>query len=661
MSQPAHDQELSVMEDLDPEPSDRGRSVRAREVVLGVLLLLGVLGWAGWQWWHGESQRNSYERGRQAVIAQQWDEARSYFGSAGGYKDATARAEDAGKKIEERDKQYEIAAVHAKAGEWVVALKAAQAAAAIQPHYKGLDALISEAEKHVYREVLNGTVARRLLDDPGLYYRDADSWVRLENSDRWSDVRNYDWQGTFLYDVPGPGWVPQPTPTSTSVEGQPFQLGPGSPRLAGRQLIAASFQGDFGLRLHRLSLDPTQYSFYTTGKAGVWAIHFSDSSPRYPGLPIEGSIAGYEVTYEAYGSGVTSTVSIAPNMAIVDFGPRTEQLLLVRFDPEAPETGGLELFISGPDGSQRRLIYTTTHSVRTAQFSPDERHILITTLEHIEGINGKMAAAMLDLEGDAEPRTLFETAVPVSISGSRLIWDQSWGLRANFLRRGHFANKVLVTINNRASGTEVKLIDPDHPDWSRTLAVAHNKGNVYTPVYMQPYEHPDGNSLVIYTVPRSHLDPSISDRPITGSLSIAEYDIALAQWTYVPVRVDAFQEAILSPARQPDVSRYFTHFMVIEDRLVYRAYFYSEDDLTTIFYSVPLGDLHNKEPALTELFRSTQLANNQPFPERWLYGPDMFIYTDEQHALHVGTYDGAIDLVLEQGVEFVRSNWSYGY
>ena len=649
------------MEDLDPEPSGRARSVRAREVALGVLLLLGVLGWAGWQWWHGETQRNSYERGRQAVIAQQWDEARSYFGSASGYKDATTRAEDAEKKIEERDKQYEIAAVHAEAGEWVVALKAAQAAAAIQPHYKDLDALTTEAEKRVYFEALHGTVARRLLDDPGLYYRSVDSWVRLENSDRWSDVLGYGGQETFLYDVPGPGWVPQPTPTSVSVEGQPFQMESGSPRLAGRQLMAASFQDDSGPRMERLSLDPAQYNFYITGKQGVWAIHYSESSPRYPGLPIEGALAGYEVAYEAYGSGLTSTIGIAPNMAIVDFAAQSEQLLLARFDPEAPTTGGLELFMAGPDGSQPRLIYTTTNSIRTARLSPDGQYVLITSLEHIEGVNGKMVAVLLDVMGEAEPRTLVEAAVTVRINGTRVIWDQSSGMRAIFLRRGHFANKVLVTINNRDSGSEVKLIDPEHPDWSRTLAVAHNKGNVYTPVSMQPYEHPDGNSLVIYTAPKSAMDGSVTGKPITGTLAIAQYDIALAQWTYVPVRVTTYEQAILSPERKPDNTRDFTSFMVVGDRLFYAAYSYNRNEFTTIFYSVPLADLGKKEPALTEVLERTQSAESRYVPQSWAPGPNMFIYTDEQHALHVRTYDGAIDLVLERGVEFVRSNWFYGY
>ncbi|MDQ3706283.1 MAG: hypothetical protein M3437_13930 [Chloroflexota bacterium] len=654
MSQPAHDYELSVMEDLDPEPSGRATSVRAREVVLGVLLLVGVLGWAGWQWWHGESLRNSYERGRQAVIAQQWDEARSYFASANGYKDATARAGDAEKKIEERNKQYEIAAVHAEAGEWVVALKAAQAAAAIQPHYKDLDALITEAEKQVYREALNGTIARRLRDDPGLYYRGADGWVRLENSDRWSDVRNYREDVPFLYDVPGPGWVPQPTPTSASVEGQSFEPESGSPQLAGRQLIAASFQGESVLRLERLSLDPALYNFYFTGKAGVWAIHRSESSPRYPGLPIEGSIAGYEVDYEAYGSGLTSTVRIAPNMAVVDFGAQTGQLLLARFDPEAPETGGLELFIAGPDGSRPRLIYTTTGTIKTARFSPDGRYVLITTLEHIEGVNGKMTAVLLDLEGDAEPRMLVEVAVAVSLSGSRMTWDESSGLRAVFLHSGHFANNVLLTINNRKSGSEIKLIDPEHPDWSRTLAAAHNTGSVYTPVFMHAYEQPDGDSLVIYSAPRSGIDAS-------ATLSIARYDIALAQWTYVPVRVETYEQVILSPERRPDNAPGFTSFMVVEDRLFYAAYSYNRNEWTTIFYSVPLADLGKKAPALTEVFQRTRSPESRSASSSWTPGPNLFVYTDEQHALHVRTYDGAIDLVLERGVEFVLSNWSYGY
>jgi hypothetical protein len=657
MSQPSHDNELSVIEDLDPEPSGRARLVRAQEVVVGVLLLLGVLGWAGWQWWQGESQRSNYERGRQAVIEQRWDEARSHFKAAEGYKDASTRAEDAEKKIEERNKQYELASVHADAGQWAVALKAAQDTVAIQPHYSDIDALLAEAEKQVYRGALNGSVALRLLEDPGLYYRQPDNWVRLENSDRWSDVRGYGRGGIVLYDAPGPGWTPQPTPTSTpEVDGIPFEQEEGSPHLEGRQLMATLFQGAVGPRFEKLSLDPARYDYYNMGDVGVWGIRFSDALRMYPGLPLFGMFAGSEVAYEAYGSGITSTINVPYNTVLLDFGVDAGHLLLARFDPDAPGTGGLELFASGPDGTQLRLIYTTTNSITNARFSSDERYVLVTTIENTEGGNGKMAVVLLDLEGNEEPITLIEAAAKVTKTKTSLNWNESTGLSAYFLRRGHFANKVLVTISNPSTGTEVKLIDPEHPPWSRTVAQVPT-----TSFYMQTYEQPDGNSLVIYASPKEFVSSPGSGEPFTGTLSIAKYDVALAQWTYVPVRVTTYKEAVLTPGLKAEYSPNFSSFTLVGDRLVYAAYLFSSKTYTTTFYSVPVDDLDSKQPALTELFQVVQLPQVRFTYESWFPGPNMFVYTDEQHALHARTYDGVIDLVLERGVEFVRSNWLFGY
>ncbi|MEA2575958.1 MAG: hypothetical protein QOH93_3256, partial [Chloroflexia bacterium] len=454
------------MEDLDPEPPGRARTVRTREVWLGVLLLLGVLGWAGWQWWHGERLRNDYELGSRAVIAQQWDEARAYFQAADGYRDASTRAQDVEKKIEERNKQYEIASVHAEAGEWAVVLKAAQEVAAIQPHYKGLDALTTEAERRVYRDALNGSIARRVLDDPALYYRDAEKWVRLEESDRWSRIRAYGEDGTFLYDVPGSGWAGPPTPTPTVAPGLPQQTEVGSPELVGRRLMTVSFDGVHGPVFHKLSLDPSRYIYYVMSTAGVWGVHVSNM--EYAGVPMEGLYVGSELDYEAYDSNRTSTITVAPNAVLVGFGAQGNHILLAEFDPSAPGAGGVKLYAAAPDGTQARLIYSTTGSIKSALLSPDERFVLVTTIEPQEGTNGKMAAVLLDLLGDAEPRTLMKADARVTFSNFTVSVNGPSGLRAAFLRRGRFADMVIVTINDGSTGTQVKLIDPEHPQWSRT-------------------------------------------------------------------------------------------------------------------------------------------------------------------------------------------------
>ncbi|MDQ3929309.1 MAG: hypothetical protein M3328_09195, partial [Chloroflexota bacterium] len=377
---------------------------------------------------------------------------------------------------------------------------------------------------------------------------------------------------------------------------------------------------------------------------------------RYTGLPLQGMFAGNELAYQGYGSSITSTIDIAPNMAVADFGTKAGYLLTAEFDPKAPGTGGLKLYVTAPDGTQRRLVFTTTDSIRTARFSADDRYVIITTVQHTEGGNGKMAAVLLDLEQETEPRTLVETAVRVTRTGTSLILTGSSELGTYFLRRGHFANYVLVTITDSNSGSEVKLFNPAHPEWSRTIAQVPT-----ATVYMPTYEQPDGNTLITYASPREGMNTLVAGRPITGTLSIAQYDVALAQWTYVPVRVTTHEGVVLSPERKSEYGSDFTSFMLVGDRLAYGAFFFNPIEYSTIFYSMPLADLDKEQPAITELFKVAQSPETRFTYQSWFPGPSLFVYTDEQHALHVRTYDGAIDLVLERGVEFVRSNWFYGY
>ncbi|MEA2572826.1 MAG: hypothetical protein QOH93_124, partial [Chloroflexia bacterium] len=178
-------------------------------------------------------------------------------------------------------------------------------------------------------------------------------------------------------------------------------------------------------------------------------------------------------------------------------------------------------------------------------------------------------------------------------------------------------------------------------------------------VDMPVYEQADGNWLVIPTLPR--LSNMNSQEPVTVSLSIVQYDIALAQWTYVPARPTTYKEVVLSRDRTIGSRPNLSGFILVGDRLIYEAFFFNPEEFTSIFYSVPLADLNKKEPALTEVFKVTQAPERHAPTQSWFPGPNMFVYTDEQHALHARTYDGAIDLVLERGVDFVESDWYYGY
>lgn len=646
------------MEDLDPEPAARTRSVRAREVVVGVLLLLGVLGWAGWRWWYDESVRHTYELGRQAVIEQRWEDARAYFGAAGDYKDAPTRAAEADKQIEVRDRQYELAHSHAEAREWAAAFKAAREADAIQPGYKDLERLVTQAESHVYSEALSGTVAMRLRDDPGLFYRDAESWVRLEHSDQWSDIRGRSPAGTILYDAPGPGWAPQPSPTPAGSDF--FGPTPGFPELERRQLMSASFREDSGPAFHQLGLDPARYNYFVPGEAGVWGIRIpAREDMSIPVMPVQGWPEGFELGYEEYGSGITSTVSITRNMVVTDLGASGKHVLIAQLDREAEDRGRVRLFVAGPDGSQPRLVYTTTSGIKNARFSPDERYAVVITVDHIEERRGRMAAVLVDLQSGAPPRTLVENDAMVYFGDTWMHVDEAMGVSATFLHKGYFKNKLLVATalwdwTTKGYATDIVLIDPEQPNWTKSIARLPVEGQSGRGVPI--FEHGDGNRLVIHS---SYYDsPYLPRTPVTSSLSIVQFEPRQVPYTFIPVQPLSYEHVYLAPPQNSGYRPNFSNFVVRGNDLIYSADTAYNTNFTSTFYSMPLLELGKKEPERTEVFSFTRTGNTGPLPSVVL-GPGMFAYVDENNALHARTYDGSVDVVLERGVRFLRSDTSY--
>ena len=658
MPQPAYDYELSVMEDLDPEPAARAGSVRAREVVVGVLLLLAVLAWAGWRWWYDESVRNTYELGRQAVIEQRWEDARDYFGAAGDYKDAPTRAAEADKQIEARDKQYGLARSHAEAREWAAAFRAAREASAIQPRYKDLETLLAQTESQVYSEALSGTFAMRLRDDPGLFYRDAERWVRLERSDQWSDIRSRGASGITLYDAPGPGWAPQPSPTPTRADS--FGPTPGFPDLAGRQLMAASFREGSGPVFHKLALDPARYNYYVQGEAGVWGIRFpTRAEMSIPVMPVQGFPEGFELGYEEYGSGITSTLRIAHNMAVTDLGATGKHMLVAQLDREAEDRGRVRLYVAGPDGSQPRLVYTTTSGIKNARFSPDERYVLVITVDHIEEERGRMAAVLVDLQSDAPPRTLVENDAVVYFGDTWMHVDQAMGVSASFLYKGYFKNKLLVASTlwdaaARGYATDIRLIDLEQPNW--TIGIAHLPSDGQSGSGVPIFEHGDGNALVIHSSSygRSYLPRT----PVTTSLSIARFEPSQVPYTYLPVQPLSYERVFLASPQDSGYRPNFSNFMVRGKDLIYSVDTAYNTVFTSTFYSVPTFELGKKEPERKEVLSFTRLGDNGARPSV-VMGPGMFAYVDESNALHARTYDGGVDVVLERGVRFLRSESNY--
>src|SRR6476620_5329683 len=135
----------TIIEDLDPEPESAGKG-RARELILGLVLLLGVVGWALTTSWQEENNRSHYDQAQQAVIDHRWEDALANYSAARGYKEADARAASAAKQIEERDSNYAVVMAHIQSGPAAVVLQAARALQTIQPGYKDIDQAAAQAE-----------------------------------------------------------------------------------------------------------------------------------------------------------------------------------------------------------------------------------------------------------------------------------------------------------------------------------------------------------------------------------------------------------------------------------------------------------------------------------------------------------------------------------
>ncbi|MEO5952473.1 MAG: hypothetical protein ABIQ44_08430, partial [Chloroflexia bacterium] len=114
---------LSVIEDLTPEPENRGGGGRWREVVLGIILLVLVVGFAGWQWAHTEYQSGLYRAGQDAMTAHEWQSSIEYFQSSTGYLDSDDLHMLASKELAHTEEVYKKGIAFAEDKNWIAAMQ----------------------------------------------------------------------------------------------------------------------------------------------------------------------------------------------------------------------------------------------------------------------------------------------------------------------------------------------------------------------------------------------------------------------------------------------------------------------------------------------------------------------------------------------------------
>ncbi len=657
MPEPDYDN-ISVMEDLEPEPQRDGGSSHARELVLGLMLLFGMLAWAGWQGWHDESNRANYAQAQQAAAARQWDDALAHFTAAQGYKDADARASDVRKQVQQRDIQYGLA--QQQNGQAINALQAARAVQTIQPGYKDTNYIVTEAEKRVYTDALNNVVALRTqANPPGLYYRDTDGWVQLQGSDRWSVVLSTGASDRIVYDVPGEGWKPPATVTATA---SPYGPAPGSPQLAGRRLMVMKMDGVVSrYSFAPLSLDPAQYNGYICGKGGVWAVRNAAQGSSYVSLRKYAPMSGAQLTYQPFSSPVTATVSLTGTKGgVVDLSQMGDRVPLAAYGQPVENQTNTVLYIAGPDGSHQRVLYSLLGKggFDSAHLSPDGRHALLVTYEPVESATGKagltaeekIKAILLDTVGNTPPVVLVETMKSVPIESQTLQY-QELTIAATFLNTDQLWNKLfLAWVGPEAPNrVNVRLIDPGRP--SAALLITSVEGNIQTELHGSE----DANSgllLTMINVPRSGVEakpPTQTLLHITAGVSPSSsptstrYEMSLGK---VPVFLDA---------------------RIHNGTLIYSGTRHTQEKLGFSIVTVPLSEIGKPGTRESTLYDVT-LPRDTIGPAvygNYHLGSALLTYIAHSELI-AHSYEGSINITLEKGVtnlfeldSYYRYHWFF--
>jgi hypothetical protein len=221
MAQEPHFEELDA-------PARSAEPRRERWLAAGLLLVVIVVGGAGW--WRGEAGSAVYRRATAAAAARHWSEAQAAFAAAGDWRDAPARAVEAGAQARQLAGLYEQGRQAVVRADWAAAATAFAGAADISPDYRDVAAQLATARDQLRNTGLAGTIA--LVADgaqPGLYLEPEARY--LPGSDGSSRVRAVAGDGRrFIYDqaprvppggspltLPTPApragfWVPTPSP-----------------------------------------------------------------------------------------------------------------------------------------------------------------------------------------------------------------------------------------------------------------------------------------------------------------------------------------------------------------------------------------------------------------------------------------------------------------
>jgi hypothetical protein len=637
------DEPISVIEDLDPEPSSRRGGRQVWEVVLGLLLLAGVLGYVGWQWVRQDAQQRTYDAASDAATRHDWDQAHALFAAASGYLDADRQATAAATTMAKRDDLYKLALDNENAGNWVAGLKTIRQVEDIQPGYKDSAQIERLVTGKVYQEALSGTVALRPdATPPGLYYYSPGGWAWLPNSDLYSRVQGSGSGDWLVYDVPGAGWTPRPGAT---------QPGPvtGSPQLQDRRLMAVQPSDLPRATAISIPIDPSRYSLFQWGKEGLWMTSYDPQPTQYPPPgPIRLPLFGSEqttVTYQSFTNAITSTTHVesAKDKAIImSLDPNSNRYLLATWSGEDSNGGVISstattLYLVRP-GSDRQLLYSITGgSFTSAQFSPDGLHALLSTYTPLDAENEKQDYLLLSLNGKAAPQEIAETTAHINNESP----DHADGrLTASFIDGGSYSGDVIVAEYDQGHNY-LRLIDTQWGTAAAPLIVMEVPNNKR--LYWSIFEGHGGEAVLVAT-----------QQPFMESLRQSQPFIQPMPITFVVLAPDEGLK-VTSLVIDWDPYRTGLEFATIAgNEFVFSTFTCCSLQNSRSVFAFPATRFGVQGERPPPMYSQTGTASSDSLLSdgSQSFGPSLFAYISAG-ALHARFYDGSLDVLLEQDVTYL--------
>jgi len=656
MQEPEDNSAISTMVEIDPDPPSEGHSPHRRDFALGLLLILAVLSWAGWQWWHQQEIESHYRVAQQAAARQDWDAAYEHYTAASEYKDAHSRASEVANLIRGRDSRYQAALAHFREEQWAASLQALKSVRDIQPGYRETESMSAEAEKNVYRSAFDGAIALRTeRGQHGLYWRTGDSWVWLDGSDHWSNVLG---SGpvpgaSIIYDAPTEDWSPDAMPPREPLDVLSAMLPMvGSPALKGRRLMAAILVNG-RVNTVRVALDPAEYNFYLTSESGVWGLRYNamalvnrERIAQYYTSSTVGDLSAFDLAYQAYDGSTTSTLTLpGVNWSVMDISLTDDLALLIESNKSSGTNGTRSNLHLVDAQGKRRLLCSHEGDLRTAHFSPNGQHILLSASAQPPNPFGEKALALLlDATGNRPPQEL-----PRESKGQ--MTTEAFSLvGATFLSAGTYEGKILA-LYSATRASIVSIYDPANPQtaitsfelagrlprgawvvgvensndllisWPSTL----NKNRRWPAPKDWPAARNEHSLLVIKLSPGK--PPLRAGIPISNRESVSDIKVRGDYFIYTT------DKGVPRTREARSFTTYSVHFSALGDAEV----------------GVNISALHNTDVAYQIAF---------PFQMPWNLGSQMAAYTTSGQ-LRARTYDGDIELPLEPGVTAIYSSQPY--